>query len=387
MYSQAIEYAKNLLNELKKNEPKLFEELCGCKTEQKTENNEITINTNNADLIYISNWKKDVSFNYVAEQYANVLMNMGLRVAKIDISDAKVKYNKPVLIHPINSFMTDRHYLPNASKLFGIEPIESDEISDLFLSNYSKFNTVFTHSQFGVNVFNKYNIDAVFLPHTYHPLFLRSPRMPKHQFLRTILDEKVDNGYIYILYFLWHSGSRKGADITSRIISRLSNTHSNIKLMLKRKNVLDYYLDVIRILTSHVEIAEDLTINDLIDLYDISDIVLLTSRSEGFGLNGLEGLLRGKIVVVPDTDMIPYRNYCVTYNVSSSAYSYDRYNYFHIGKGIQPDESDLYEKLSNVVENLDTYKLRFKNNVSNVLKEYSYYTISKIFDKYLVSEL
>jgi len=80
-----------------------------------------------------------------------------------------------------------------------------------------------------------------------------------------------------ILYFLWHSGWRKGADLASALIDCIDKLNINYMLFIKKMDITDPGLKLFTKYKTFI-VEGKLTRDWLIDLYDVADLVLLPSR-------------------------------------------------------------------------------------------------------------
>lgn len=147
-----------------------------------------------------------------------------------------------------------------------------------------------------------------------------------------------------ILFFLLHSGYRKGADILAEALKILSKEGINFTLIIKRLSMLDPFLRLLKQFP-HIEIEEFLDVPCLGELYRKVDVLALPSRGGGFERPGLEALAVGTPVVAPAygswTEYIPVQ-------LLARVERFEKVfkdNPVHIGLGPRADPADFAEKL------------------------------------------
>ena len=326
------------------------------------------------DLVYVYPVNHKVSFKYVAERYIEALEQMGVIVRRVDEFNVNSRYDRPVLLHTIMNVFFNNRFIPKAPVVGGFEVIETSCISDITVHVMNKLDLIIVPSNYSKNIAVKCGVEKP-VEVVQHCIGLNWARPPKPiSMLRDEIKQlhiKRKRNTIYVLFNIWHSGARKGADIFFLALNRLQSEYDNVVVVLKRKDILDPYLGLLKHL-NHIEIAADLTEDEMIDLYDAVDMVVLTSRAGGFEMVGLEALARGKIVVVPDAGCFKeYSKYAVTYKAYNRSIAYPQPNPVHTGHGWEPSAYDLYEKLVDIVENIDDYRHRFMEQRLDVLNNFS----------------
>ena len=112
--------------------------------------------------------------------------------------------------------------------------------------------------------------------------------------------------------------------------------------------------------------------NDVVALYDMSDIYLLFSRGGGFELNGLEALARGNIVLAPEygswVDYIPEEDRLPVARWVKVLPG----NEYHIGLGPEIDVNKAVDKLLCIIDNLDEWKIKHLKYAREIREKYSW---------------
>ncbi|MGC8584322.1 MAG: hypothetical protein ACP5MH_11455, partial [Thermoproteus sp.] len=157
---------------------------------------------------------------------------------------------------------------------------------------------------------------------------------------------------LHILYFLVHSGWRKGADILAKSLKILRDRGVKFVLVLKRLDIEDPLRGPLVKEFNAVEITEKLDEDCLIKLYDDiasgPGVLALPSRGGGFERNGLEALARGLPVAATWggswTEYFPPELAPLLAKPAKMEPVFTL-NRFHVGMGPSADPADFAEKL------------------------------------------
>jgi len=323
-----------------------------------------------------------VSFTVIAEKHLKYLRRY-VNVYDIDEKEWSrilwsVKHN--FLIHPImypiiSKFIDPERLRKCSNKLGGFEVADSDRISEYAVNIINMFDLVIVPSTFAKKVFQesgvKTNIEV--LPHGIDDEFVRPKNFPTNP---DIMRVRLANG-VKVLFFLWHSGERKGADLVFEVMRYVQRKRPDTILVLKTWNPCGYHYMLLKRLR-HIEVNGFLSEKDLVDLYDSCDILLCFSRGGGFELNVLEALARGLVVLVPEQgSWIDYAKDSVLIKVARKVKVYND-NPVHVGYGFEIDVNDAIEKLIHVIDHIKEYKERFARIRKYIIENYHW---SKIVEK------
>ena len=337
-------------------------------------------------IAYLYPRRKRVSFTLVAQKHIEQLRKRGVEIHEADCNVFSESDVYPVTIfHPIlyplaSSPRKYRVLMRRADKLIGFEVCDTDHISPLSAYVCSQFDLVILPTRFCANVYKGSGVMTKIdvLPHGISNTFLREPRVPKDKDVKKIYDLRGKK----ILFFLWHSGFRKGADVVAEAFSRLVKLYKDVYLIVKIAGVWDPFLQYMFNIPNVKVFNKWLSEDDLVDLYDSVDIVVVPSRGGGFELNALEGLARGKIVIVSDWGA--FYDYCyqclrVRTRTKIDLFMGDkRAKLIHDGKGVDPDPNDLYAKLKFAVENMELLRVKYRGLMRTVR---THFTWDRIGDK------
>ena len=346
------------------------------------------IRTNNPskELWYVYPTHHVVSFTLIAKHHIEQLRKY-FKVQEVPEKGFLniYPYSYPtVIIHPLLYCTSSNFelYLDKRTRykaLIGVEVADSDRISDVAVNVVNTADCLIVPSIFSKRAYEnsgtKIPIEVV--PHGLNKVFYRRKRRPTNETLKYLYRLKKKGKLIYCLFFLWHSGYRKGADLVYQVLKEIQKTHKNVLLIVKTYNIWDSYMKYLSQLDSFV-ISGWLTDDDLVDLYDLCDIYLLFSRGGGFELNGLEALARGEIVLasrggswddyLPPESLVDYKRFTTVLHG----------NPFHIGKGPELSVEKAINKLHDIINNIDDWKEKYSKYARKVRREYSWDRIGKM---------
>lgn len=304
-------------------------------------------------LTYIYPKSQRPSFKLIAQQHIKQLRKRGVEVIERDIKYftekdvGEVTVTHPMFYPVIDAPFKVKWLIRRAKKLIGFDVCDSDRITDLASYIANMYDLVCVPSKFCKEVYRQSGVFSRIevIPHGVDDAFFREPREPRDPDVRKVAEKRG----VKILYFLWHSGFRKGCDVVAEAFARLLKDFDNVHLIVKLSGLFDPFIQFLLTLKNVVIFNKWLNIDDLVDLYDVCDIVITPSRSGGFELNALEALARGKIVIVSQWGA--FDDYCRECLRVSSKSLVDVFlgdnisKKIHCGKGVNPDPNDLYHKL------------------------------------------
>jgi len=340
-------------------------------------------------IAYVYPKKQRVSFNIVARQHIEQLRKRGYDVVEVDINDPFAEIPvKRALVHPIFYPLAGhpafyRRVLRSTEALIGFDVCDTDKISPLAAYIASQFDCVAVPTSFCKRVYGRSGVMSrvEVVPHGINKEFYREPRETRDPDIKKIASKR---GF-KILFFLWHSGFRKGADVVAEAFARLVKERQDIWLIVKLAGLIDPFTQYMFNIPNVILINKWLDSESLVDLYDIADIVVVPSRGGGFEINALEALARAKPTIVSDWGS--FLDYCrVCYKVKSrnhiDLFVGDKTaKVIHDGKGVDPDPRELYAWLKYVIENYEQERKKFEDYRRIVLQVYSWDRIGLLLDK------
>jgi glycosyltransferase involved in cell wall biosynthesis len=405
---------------------------------------------NKRRLMYIYPMGKKQSFNLVAKHQIKFfnqkyLVDKGMTFDKYveiqeldwsevsgemsDVCNWKEKRN--VLLHPfLYPFTSKESFLDNArnfarllvakNKIGGFDVADSDKISDIAVELINKIDLIFTPSTFSSNAYVNSGVRpeiVQILPHGLDDYFLVSDNgnNVENENVEDVDNEYINNedidnkdnsniektfnklkelrekGKILILYFVLHSGYRKGADLVEKVIKRLEKrleedgNKKEVCLVVRSKSLKYFENDNVDNKKNVVLVDDWLSNKDLVKLYDLCDICLVPSRGGGWEMNAMEAVSRGLITLAPNAGcFLDMENYLMMVNIDKDKIIKPLpQNPIHIGNGYEIDMNDFEGKLLNVVNNLDKYKEIFESRSFEVREKYSWRVIVNQLDDIL----
>jgi len=325
-------------------------------------------------MLSLTYWRHEAlgSFRLVAEEHIKVLQTkFGLRVGNVD--NLRYQYilrtsyfsSEGAILHPVfypacipsdwykRLEKVDEYFdfvRSKYQKLIGIETADTDQINPFLKKYLDQLDLLIVNSKWSKKAFKKTetNVRIEILPHGITEHFLVATCKSFSSYVCRGLAKSPKHK---MLFFLWHSGLRKGIDIVSKICDKL-------------KRIRDDWLLIVKEVNLHHELPSFNTIRlvgrwawkDIVELYDCCDLVLCPSRSGGFELNALEGLARFKPVIYTKNTCVD--EYAKDYGIGiRSTYSdsgiYN--NPIHVGKGYSMNVDEAVKKICDVFDNPEYY--------------------------------
>jgi len=301
---------------------------------------------------------------------------------------------KKVLLHPIGYLLLGdkiEYFAHRIKRLYklkeccklvgGFDTADSDRIANIFVKVLNQLDLIVVPSTWAKECYvNSGVIKPIeVLPHGVGNAFLQNYKVVENEVIRKLAEIKRKNKAILVLFFLQHSGFRKGADIVFNVLNKLQDEYDNVYLVVKTGNIEDPYLFWLKQLKT-IHIKGHLNEKELVQLYDQCDILICPSRGGGFELNALEGIARGLITLVPSEMCFrDYSQYAITLKCDTKVKVLPG-NPIHVGYGYQVSLADFYKKMVKVLDNIQKYKKVFRKNAKEVRKKYAWKTIcNKLF--------
>jgi len=271
-------------------------------------------------------------------------------------------------------------------QLIGLDVCDSDAYTELAVSIANRFDKFVVPSRFCVDVARRSGIKArVYrLPHGVDPEWYTTPNVWESP-IRQKISTSLVNLYLYkmrrnvkfILFFLIHSGERKGWNEVYEVYTRLARERRDVVLVLKTvfPNIPEYQ-QVMQY--GALQVYEWLDDYEKMALFDMTDVTLMFSRGGGFEMVALESLARGVPVLACEygswTEYVPPFLWVKKGRRVQPLPN----NAFHGGYGYAVDVEDALNKLHVVLDNLDEYRAKVQEWREKVLsKEYRWDIIAQ----------
>ena len=274
--------------------------------------------------------------------------------------------------------------------LIGFDVCDSDAISEWAVSLLNHADMIFVPSRFCRDAYESSGVKTkvYVLPHGVDPEWYSTPNItvtgPREKItLATALPYiyKIKTGKKMLLFWLWHSGSRKGFEEVLEVYERLRKERDDVFLVIKTS---------VKDMPELKEVEERIRKMEIIHvfgwasdyekmfLYDSADITLLFTRAGAFEINCLESLARGTPCIAHDkgswTDYLPE---FLRVKAGEKIKIFER-NIMHTGYGYKIDVEDAVDKIYDILDNHDDYKARVEEYRQKVLSnEYRWDLIAK----------
>lgn len=155
--------------------------------------------------------------------------------------------------------------------------------------------------------------------------------------------------------FLWHNNPRKQSFMGMSIANRLKNKFPNLEIIMFGANITDH--------PKNVTIVNNASVEQLNNIYRNSIVYFMPSRSEGWGLTGMEAMACGAAVVAIDNGGIwEYAN-----NRSAII--------------VKNNEDELFDAICELITNLE----KRRKLVANSFKEIKKLTLNESYKKLLLT--
>ena len=331
---------------------------------------------------------KDLSFTYIAERHIELLArHYAVNPLPLGAFPASANMIRQVaVLHPYFYPLTTlgevkeavlRRVRSNVPFLVGVDVADSDAISSWAAELANLTDAFIVNSFWSYDAYVKSGVKppVYIVPHGLEAEWFREPRRPIHPVVRALYDIKQRRRPFTILYFLWHSGWRKGADLAAKLMECIERAKIDYMLVVKKMDITD---PAFKLFTRHrMFVVEGRLARDwLIDIYDLADLVLLPSRGGSFELSGLEALGRGVPVLMPNVG--PWVEYTPPglerYLHVKTARMVEPLpgNQIHVGKGAEWDPEDACLKFVEIYTNYDEVKARAQAGVEWIRRNYSW---------------
>ncbi|RLG79500.1 MAG: hypothetical protein DRO40_12745 [Thermoprotei archaeon] len=289
-------------------------------------------------------------------------------------------YSRPIaVIHPY-FFIITRHtqlYFNRRDRfkaVIGVDVADSDRIAPWAARLVNLADEFVVPSKWAKRVYKSSGVKIPInvVPHGVSDNYFLPPIEPKMEILQNMKRMKINNKYIYVLFFCIHSGYRKGDDLVFKVMKEIQRVHKKVVLVVKsieRHRILSK----LRSISLTKWIRDEL---DMIALYDMCEIYLLFSRGGGFELNGLEALARGEVVVacnrgswteyLPDFTLVPPQRSVMVFPSDNPT------TQIHCGHGYEISVDKAIDLLHDILNNLDDYRSRVREYWESIKHEFTW---------------
>jgi len=353
-------------------------------------------------VYYMYPVKRKVSFSYIAEKHVSLLRER-FPITPIDLSAFQpvTTYSRfNGFIHPyfypldargeIKETILKRR-LDKIEVMIGVDVADSNHMSKWAVDVANLTTAFIVNSKWSYDAYveSGVKVPVYVIPHGLESEWFRECQKPVHPVIRFLSDLKEKHKSFVILYFLWHSGWRKGADLVAKLMECVEKTTANYMLVVKKMDVTDPGLMLLNKFRTFI-VEGELPRDWLIDLYDIADLVLLPSRGGSFEMSGLEALGRGIPVLMPNvgpwTEYTPPNLSKYLWVKTAKMVTVLPGNTIHDGVGAEWDPNDACDKFITIYNNYSEVRAKTNEGVSWVKANYSWDAIKtklwQVYERY-----
>ena len=315
---------------------------------------------------------KKVSFAFIAEKHVKQLRRY-FKVELIDENAIPFLHGifKPfVLLQPF--FYPFQNYEKILSRrvyrwrgLIGIDVADSNRISRYAVRLTEYATAMIVPSNYSRNAYVRSGVKkpVYVIPHGVDLEYIDAPKSQPNSF--KILDDLKKSRKLKILVsFIVHSEYRKGLDLLYEIYNKLRRERKDVALVIKDLHGVKLILD------SEMRIYNGwLSEQDKMELFDLSDLYLLTSRGGGFEHPALEAIARGVPAIGAEGGA--WEDYMCNWMLVPSKPSGEVLagNPIHMGIGVEMLVDKAVDRVHDILNNLDEYKAKTREYANTVIKE------------------
>ena len=367
-------------------------------------------NLGNKQLLYVYPMWHVVSFTYIARKHIEYMKKVfGIAVQELDelafaSFTPSVRYT--TFVHPWiyiyhRVVTTRRNSLPedlrgrfgkyltwwrsNFGQFVAVDVCDSDRLSEYAVELLNQADRVVVPSNFCVDVYTGSGVrrPVTRIPHGVDPEWYTTPNVwetaPVKAINPALLElflHKIRRNRRILLFWLWHSSTRKGWPEVKELYSRLVRERRDVVLVLK--TAVPYTKEFQEVMhLGAVQVYGWLSDYEKMALYDLSDVTLNFSRGGGFELNCLESLVRGIPCIASNrgswTDYVPP---FLQVKAGKRVKVFED-NAIHVGYGYTVDVDDALNRVHDILENYGEYRARLEEHRATLASEYRWDAIAQ----------
>jgi Glycosyltransferase len=270
-------------------------------------------------------------------------------------------------------------YRSRVSQIIGVEVADSDRIAEKYVeygNNYA--DKIVVNSEWSKNAFvnSGLKIPIFKVVHNFNErLLAKDEELKVDDQVKYIEKVKNEKKIKLVMISLWHSDFRKGADLFHVIAKEIQKERNDVYFLVKSGGPRTDFQDL-----KMFNLTGNTDFDNIVKMYRISDLYLLTSRGGSFELNGLEAFV-SKIPVIA-TKGGAWEEY---FPNALKDLLVDSCNYptvlpgnpIHIGKGVEMCINDTVDKILEVIDKLDEYKAKIEEKYNFWIDNFSYNVVKK----------
>jgi len=341
-------------------------------------------------IYYVYPQHHDVSFKFVAKEHVKMLKERYIVYEIPALSFYQfTPFRYPIsIIHPFFysmwrwtkvEFSFFEQYRTKTNAIIGVEVADSDRISEKFIDYANKYaDRIIVNSEWSVNAFKNsgLKIPIFKVVHNFNSkLLAKDNELKIDEQVKYIEKIKNEKKIKLIFISLWHSDFRKGADLFHKIAQQLQKERNDIYFLVKSGGPRTDFQDL-----RMFNLTGNTDFDNIVKMYRISDMYLLTSRGGSFELNGLEAFV-SKIPTIATKggaweEYFPPQLKDLLIDSCNFPTVFPN-NSIHIGKGVEMCVDKAVDKILNVLDNLNEYKAKIEENYNFWIENFSYEAVKK----------
>jgi Glycosyltransferase len=257
-------------------------------------------------------------------------------------------------------------YRSRVSQIIGVEVADSDRIAEKYVeygNNYA--DKIIVNSEWSKNAFvnSGLKIPIFKVVHNFNSrLLAKDEELKVDDQVKYIEKVKNEKKIKLVMISLWHSDFRKGADLFHVIAKEIQKERNDVYFLVKSGGPRTDFQDL-----KMFNLTGNTDFDNIVKMYRISDLYLLTSRGGSFELNGLEAFI-SKIPTIA-TKGGAWEEY---FPSQLKDLLVDSCNYptvlpgnpIHVGNGVEICINDAIDKILEVIDKLDEYKAKLKRIIT-----------------------
>ncbi len=337
-----------------------------------------------ADVWYVYPMFKNVSFNVIAEEHVK-LLNKHLTVQTVDekaFPMIGIPSNPTVIIQPYFHLM--QAYKERASRVLkrvkaviGVDVADSDHISEHAVKLTEDAAAMIVPSNFARQAYVSSGVrkPVHVIPHGVHEEYIDAPKRAPSAF-KALAELKERRRMKLILSWITHSPHRKGLDILLKYYRTLSREYADVTLVLKTASCVGTIPNDVEYRGGPIEDhmkwrtpAKWLSEAEKMELFDVCDLFMLSSRGGGFEHPALEAMARGEIALAARGGA--WQDYLPEWALIPSARSGRVLpdNTIHDGFGVEMLTDKAVDKTIEIFDDIDEYRAKVKKHVNTHIRE------------------
>jgi len=327
---------------------------------------------------------KNVSFRIIAENHIKHLPKE-CKIVKVDEYAFPFFFPPPgyrLILHPF-FFLYEKYRekyrakLEKAGSILSIDVADSNRLTTYAVEMANSVDALVVPSHFARKAYidSGVRVPVHVVPHGVSQEYLELPRVIPSTF-KALAEKKDREGCKVLLVYIPHSGYRKGQDLAVEIFHRLRRERKDVLLAVRTCYGVGWLPDnlvwdgsSLHHVGSKGVIKNWFSEMEQMELFDLADIYLHTSRGGGFELPPLLALARGVPAVGARGGA--WEDYFPDWGLVDSVESRPvlEGNPIHCGTGVEMVVEKAVDRVCEILDNLEEYRQRVREHVLQVISK------------------